>query len=108
VRDVKPNANGEAQEVKIKVRINHNGVILISSANLVEKNGVEAEEPQSPQTEEGQVPQEPMETAEVSRSSSLLSISHSRVVVSGKSTVTSTPLLLPLPKSRQICLRSTD
>jgi heat shock protein len=37
---VKPNANGEAQEVKIKVRINHNGVILISSAQMVEKKEV--------------------------------------------------------------------
>jgi heat shock protein 110kDa len=67
VKDVKPNANGDAQEVKLKVRINTNGIILISSANLVEKNGVDIEEPQSPQPEENpqQPGTEPMEVLEV-------------------------------------------
>lgn len=37
VKNIKPTANGEPQEVKIKVRINGNGVILITSANLVDK-----------------------------------------------------------------------
>ncbi|XP_022211410.1 heat shock 70 kDa protein 4 isoform X2 [Drosophila obscura] len=42
VKDVKPNERGEGQEVKLKVRINSNGILLISSATLVEKK--EAEE----------------------------------------------------------------
>ncbi|BFF96611.1 heat shock 70 kDa protein 4 [Drosophila madeirensis] len=42
VKDVKPNERGEGQEVKLKVRINNNGIVLISSATLVEKK--EAEE----------------------------------------------------------------
>lgn len=44
INDVKPNTNGEAQEVKMKVRINNNGVILVSSAHMVErKEPVKAE-----------------------------------------------------------------
>lgn len=46
VKNVKPTANGEAQEVKIKVRINPNGVILVTSANLVDKKAVKAAEEQ--------------------------------------------------------------
>lgn len=41
VKNIKPTANGEAQEVKIKVRINLNGVIQLTSANLVEKKAKE-------------------------------------------------------------------
>lgn len=37
VKNIKPTPTGEAQEVKIKVRINANGVISLTSANLVEK-----------------------------------------------------------------------
>lgn len=37
VKNIKPTSTGEAQEVKIKVRINANGVIQLTSANLVEK-----------------------------------------------------------------------
>lgn len=37
VKNIKPTSTGEAQEVKIKVRINANGVIQVTSANLVEK-----------------------------------------------------------------------
>lgn len=44
VRNIKPAANGEPQEVKIKVRINNNGVILVTSANLVDKKAIKAEE----------------------------------------------------------------
>lgn len=44
VKNIKPTASGEAQEVKIKVRINSNGVILITSANVVDKKAVKAEE----------------------------------------------------------------
>ncbi|XP_031630545.1 heat shock 70 kDa protein 4 isoform X2 [Contarinia nasturtii] len=37
VKNIKPTATGEAQEVKIKVRINSNGVIQLTSANIVDK-----------------------------------------------------------------------
>uniref|UniRef100_W8B6I3 Heat shock 70 kDa protein 4L n=2 Tax=Ceratitis capitata TaxID=7213 RepID=W8B6I3_CERCA len=37
IKDVKPNERGEHQEVKVKVRINHHGIVLISSASLVDK-----------------------------------------------------------------------
>ncbi|XP_017473894.1 PREDICTED: heat shock 70 kDa protein 4 isoform X2 [Rhagoletis zephyria] len=42
IRDVKPNERGEHQEVKVKVRINHHGIVLISSASLVDKKEDEA------------------------------------------------------------------
>lgn len=46
MKNIKPTANGEPQEVKIKVRINNNGVILVTSANLVDKKAIKvAEEP---------------------------------------------------------------
>lgn len=41
VKNIKPTANGEPQEVKIKVRLNANGVILVTSANLVDKKKAE-------------------------------------------------------------------
>ena len=78
VNDVKPSATGEPQEVKVKVRINQNGILLVSSAQMIEKKEVVEEnssaenEPQSP-TEaapgQEQVPTptgEPMETQDVS------------------------------------------
>lgn len=37
VKNIKPTPTGEPQEVKIKVRINSNGVIQLTSANLVDK-----------------------------------------------------------------------
>lgn len=37
IKDVKPTERGEGQDVKLKVRINNNGIVLISSATLVEK-----------------------------------------------------------------------
>lgn len=37
MKNIKPTPTGEAQEVKIKVRINAHGVIQVTSANLVEK-----------------------------------------------------------------------
>ncbi|XP_055626484.1 heat shock 70 kDa protein 4L isoform X2 [Toxorhynchites rutilus septentrionalis] len=46
IKDIKPSANGDAQEVKIKVRINQNGIILVSNATMVEKK--ESEEPVTP------------------------------------------------------------
>lgn len=38
---VKPTPTGEAQEVKIKVRINANGVIQITGINIVDKKAKE-------------------------------------------------------------------
>ncbi|KAL5293096.1 HSPA4L family protein [Megaselia abdita] len=37
IKDVKPNEKGEPQEVRVKVRINQHGIVLISSASLVDK-----------------------------------------------------------------------
>ncbi|CRK96451.1 CLUMA_CG009967, isoform A [Clunio marinus] len=47
VNDVKPSSTGDAQEVKVKVRINHNGILLISSAQMVEKREVQEEQQQN-------------------------------------------------------------
>lgn len=58
IKDVKPNANGESQEVKIKVRINNHGIILISSASMVEKIDKDSELDNSNDSEI----QEPMDT----------------------------------------------
>lgn len=41
IKDVKPNDKGEYSEVKVKVRINHHGIVLISSASLVDKKELE-------------------------------------------------------------------
>lgn len=41
MKNIKPTANGEPQEVKVRVRINPNGVILVTSANLVDKKKAE-------------------------------------------------------------------
>lgn len=74
MNDVKPSPTGEAQEVKVKVRINQNGILLISSAQMIEKkdpleeNGAN-DEPQTPTepAQDGQAPAgEAMETQEVS------------------------------------------
>lgn len=46
VKGIKPGANNEPQEVKVKVRINHDGIITISSAVMYERK--ESEEPVSP------------------------------------------------------------
>lgn len=57
IKDVKPNANGESQEVKIKVRVNNHGILLISSVTMVDKKEVENDNPNEPEN-----PIEPMET----------------------------------------------
>lgn len=41
IKDVKPNDRGEPQEVKVKVRINNHGIVMISSASLVDKKEVD-------------------------------------------------------------------
>ncbi|XP_065083978.1 heat shock 70 kDa protein 4L isoform X2 [Ochlerotatus camptorhynchus] len=77
VKDIKPNANGDPQEVKIKVRINQNGIVLVSSATMVEKreneepvtppataNGEQAAQSNSPQGEEPPKTGEPMDVQE--------------------------------------------
>ncbi|ETN61435.1 Hsc70Cb [Anopheles darlingi] len=46
VKGIKPGANNEPQEVKVKVRINQDGIITISSAVMYERK--ESEEPVSP------------------------------------------------------------
>lgn len=78
MNDVKPALTGEAQEVKVKVRINQNGILLISSAQMIEKkdaaeeqNGANEAEPQSPTepspAQDGQAPTtDPMDTQDVS------------------------------------------
>merc|ERR1712025_1458009 len=45
VGDVKPNPEGGSRKVKVKVRVNPNGVFGVASANLVEKVEVEEEVP---------------------------------------------------------------
>lgn len=37
IKDVRPNERGDFSEIKVKVRINHHGIVLIASASLVEK-----------------------------------------------------------------------
>lgn len=77
IKDIKPNANGDPQEVKIKVRINQNGIVLVSSATMVEKreseepvtppataNGDQPTTPNSPQGEEAPKTGEPMDIQE--------------------------------------------
>ncbi|EJY57568.1 AAEL017315-PA [Aedes aegypti] len=77
IKDIKPNANGEPQEVKIKVRINQNGIVLVSSATMVEKkeseepvtppataNGEQPAQTNSPQGEESPKTGEPMDIQE--------------------------------------------
>ncbi|XP_052897835.1 heat shock 70 kDa protein 4 isoform X4 [Anopheles moucheti] len=46
LKGIKPDTNGEPQEVKVKVRINHNGIVTILSATMYERK--ESEEPASP------------------------------------------------------------
>lgn len=51
---MKPNAAGESQEVKVKVRIDHNGILFIASASMVDKTEIEngANEQQEPSGEQ--------------------------------------------------------
>merc|ERR1719322_587678 len=46
IGDVRPTAEGGSQKVKVKVRINPNGIFGVSSANLVEKHEIEEEVPE--------------------------------------------------------------
>lgn len=68
VKNIKPTSTGESQEVRIKLRINDNGLILVTSANIVEKKAIK--EPETPPTAENAVPNPEngsnMDTTEVS------------------------------------------
>jgi heat shock protein len=64
IKDVKAAANGDPQEIKIKVRINQNGVVLIQSASMIERK--EVEEPASPTAANGEQPATPMDAAKPS------------------------------------------
>merc|ERR1719245_2065524 len=52
IGDVKPTDEGTSQKVKVKVRINPNGIFGVSSASLVEKHEVEEEVPEDMETDE--------------------------------------------------------
>jgi len=45
ILEVRPNAEGGNQKVKVKVRVNPNGVFNVSSASLIEKQEIEEEVP---------------------------------------------------------------
>merc|ERR1719158_1513729 len=65
IGDVKPTADGGNQKVKVKVRINPNGIFGVSSANLVEKHEIEEEVPvemEVDQKENGEKKEEGKET----------------------------------------------
>lgn len=53
IRDVKPTEKGENSEVKVKVRINHHGIVLISSASLIDKKEEEVNVAAPPSAEAG-------------------------------------------------------
>lgn len=59
VNDVKPAVSGEAQEVKVKVRINQNGILLISGAQMIEKKEAQEEQQNGNENEQPQTPTEP-------------------------------------------------
>lgn len=63
IRGIKSMDENETHEVKLKVRINLNGIVLISSAQMVEKKEIGADI-ETPNNTEPQSP-EPMETQEV-------------------------------------------
>lgn len=64
---MKPSATGEGQEVKVKVRINHNGLLLVSSAQMFEKK--EPQEGEQNGNESGEVSQTPSDEANASQES---------------------------------------
>lgn len=68
VNDVKPNANGESQEVKVKVRIDQNGLLLIASSSLIEQKEPEVENGETEQND-ASGSGEKMDTHEVSQQS---------------------------------------
>lgn len=72
VKDVKPSAKGEAQEVKIKFKLTPSGTVGVSSVHLVKQPEKKPEEAAAPpaaekKAEEGVEGQQAMEGQEVSR-----------------------------------------
>ncbi|XP_013185652.1 97 kDa heat shock protein isoform X3 [Amyelois transitella] len=63
IRDVQPTAEGESQKVKLKVRVNINGIVTVASASLVEKKQDNAQNENIEMENSENTPQEaPMET----------------------------------------------
>lgn len=55
IKDIRPNAEGKSQKVKVKVRVNLHGVMTISSASMYEaKESLEPETPDEQQQKESQ------------------------------------------------------
>merc|ERR1719415_444246 len=52
IGDVRPTEDGASQKVKVKVRVNPNGIFGVSSASLLEKHEVEEEVPEEMETDE--------------------------------------------------------
>lgn len=67
MKNIKPSATGGPQDVRIKVRINDNGLILVTSACIVEKKPKEPE-PSPPAAGDNAAPENGnnMDTTEVS------------------------------------------
>ncbi|CAH1159650.1 unnamed protein product [Phaedon cochleariae] len=57
IKDIRPNADGKAQKVKVKVRVNLHGVMTVSSASLYEAK--EAVEPDAPDDDRSPPKEEP-------------------------------------------------
>uniref|UniRef100_A0A1B0DCH9 Uncharacterized protein n=1 Tax=Phlebotomus papatasi TaxID=29031 RepID=A0A1B0DCH9_PHLPP len=65
IRDIKPNSAGESQEVKVKIRINQNGIITIASASLTEKKDQnDTNEANAPEVSEGGQQEQKQQTAQ--------------------------------------------
>ncbi|XP_053599768.1 97 kDa heat shock protein isoform X2 [Plodia interpunctella] len=63
IRDVQPTSEGESQKVKLKVRVNINGIITVASASLVEKKQESAQnENIEMENSENPTQEAPMET----------------------------------------------
>merc|ERR1719436_140490 len=52
IGDVRPTEDGSSQKVKVKVRVNPNGIFGVSSASLLEKHEIEEEVPEEMETDE--------------------------------------------------------
>merc|ERR1719327_1821753 len=52
IGDVRPTEDGASQKVKVKVRVNPNGIFGVSSASLLEKHEIEEEVPEEMETDE--------------------------------------------------------
>jgi len=68
IGEVKPTAEGGNQKVKVKVRINPNGIFGVSSANLVEKHEVEEEVPVEMEVDEKKDEEKPAENKDGDKS----------------------------------------